>query len=53
MPERTVRENWRKWGLTAHKVGRPPGFASATFEAWLQRNTDNGIKRMPVTVTPC
>lgn len=21
VPERTLRENWRRWGLSAHRVG--------------------------------
>jgi excisionase family DNA binding protein len=39
VPERTVRENWKRWGLTAHKVGRAIRFRERDIEAWLQRNT--------------
>jgi excisionase family DNA binding protein len=31
--ERTLRENWRRWGLTAHKVGRPIRFRERDIEA--------------------
>jgi len=39
VPERTVRENWRRWGLKGHKVGRAIRFRERDIEAWLQRNT--------------
>ena len=39
IPERTLRENWRRWGLTAHKVGRAIRFRERDIEAWLQKNT--------------
>lgn len=38
VPERTVRENWRKWGLTAHKVGRAIRFRERDIETWLAVN---------------
>jgi excisionase family DNA binding protein len=39
VPERTVRDNWRKWNLQAHKVGRAIRFRERDVDAWLQRNT--------------
>jgi hypothetical protein len=40
VPERTVRENWRKWGLKAHKAGPAIRFRDRDrdIEAWLQQN---------------
>lgn len=38
LPERTVRDNWRRWGLTAYTVGRAIRFRERDVEAWLQRN---------------
>lgn len=38
VPERTVRENWRRWGLKAHKVGRAIRFRERDVEAYLEAN---------------
>jgi excisionase family DNA binding protein len=38
VPERTVRDNWRKWGLTAYKVGRAIRLRERDVEVWLQRS---------------
>ena len=38
IPERTLRENWRRWGLTAHKVGRAIHFRERDIETWLAVN---------------
>jgi hypothetical protein len=35
IPERTLRENRRRWGLTAHKVSRAIRFRERGIEAWL------------------
>jgi excisionase family DNA binding protein len=38
VPERTVRENWRRWGITAYKVGRAIRFRERDVETFLQKN---------------
>ena len=38
VPECTVRENWRKCGRTAHKVGRAIRFRERDIETWLAAN---------------
>jgi len=32
VPERTVRGNWRRWGLTAYRVGRAIRFRKRDIE---------------------
>lgn len=36
VPQRTLRENWRRWGLTAHKVGRAIRFRVRDIETYLE-----------------
>jgi excisionase family DNA binding protein len=38
VPERTLRENWRRWGLSAHRVGRAIRFRERDIERWLDQN---------------
>jgi excisionase family DNA binding protein len=38
VPERTLRENWRRWGLSAHRVGRAIRFRERNIETWLDAN---------------
>ena len=38
VPERTLRENWRRWGLAAHRVGRAIRFRERDIECWLEKN---------------
>jgi excisionase family DNA binding protein len=38
VPERTLRDNWRRWGLKAHRVGRAIRFRERDIEAWLEKN---------------
>jgi excisionase family DNA binding protein len=37
VPERTVRDNWQRWGLLGYKVGRAIRFRERDVEAWLER----------------
>lgn len=38
IPERTLRDNWRRWELTAYKVGRALRFRERDLESWLEKN---------------
>lgn len=38
VPERTLRENWRRWWLSAHRVGRAIRFRERDIENWLEKN---------------
>jgi excisionase family DNA binding protein len=38
IPERTLREKFRRWGIPAHKVGRALRFRARDIEAYLERN---------------
>jgi excisionase family DNA binding protein len=38
IPERTLRENFRRWGIPAHKVGRALRFRVRDIEYYLERN---------------
>jgi excisionase family DNA binding protein len=38
VPERTVRENWRRWGITGYKIGRAIRFRGRDVETFLQKN---------------
>ena len=39
VPERTLRENWRRWGMPGYKVGRAIRFRERDIESWLERQT--------------
>jgi excisionase family DNA binding protein len=34
---RTLRDNWRRWGLTAYKVGRELRFRERDLNAWIAK----------------
>jgi excisionase family DNA binding protein len=38
VPERTVRDNWRRWGLPAHKIGRAVRFRERDIETFIEQN---------------
>ena len=38
VPERTLRENFRRWGIPAHKVGRALRFRVRDIESYLEKN---------------
>ena len=37
VPERTLRENWRRWGMPGYKVGRAIRFRERDLEIWLEK----------------
>jgi excisionase family DNA binding protein len=37
IPEKTLYQRWRPWGLTAYKVGRHLRFRERDIESWLER----------------
>ena len=36
VPERTVRDNWRRWGLPAHKIGKAIRFRVRDVETFVE-----------------
>jgi len=40
VPERRLRDNWRRWGITSYKVGRELRFRERDLEAYLSRNIE-------------
>ena len=40
IPERRLRDNWRRWGIRAYKVGRELRFRERDIEAYLSRNVE-------------
>jgi hypothetical protein len=36
MPERRLRDNWRRWGIPAYRVGRELRFRVRDLESWLE-----------------
>jgi excisionase family DNA binding protein len=40
IPERRLRDNWRRWGLRAYRVGRELRFRERDLENWLERNSE-------------
>ena len=36
MPERRLRDNWRRWGIPIYKVGRELRFRVRDLECWLE-----------------
>ena len=39
IPERTIREKWREWGLTAYRIGKHLRWRERDLYAWINRNT--------------
>lgn len=37
--ERTVRANWREWGLTARRVGKQLRWRERDVNAWIDKQT--------------
>lgn len=35
---RTLRDNWRRWGLPGKRVGRTMQFRERDLQAWIDRN---------------
>lgn len=40
VPERTVRAQWRTWGLPAYRVGRALRFRERHVEAWIEQQRE-------------
>jgi excisionase family DNA binding protein len=40
IPERRLRDNWRRWGMRAYRVGRELRFRERDLENWLERNSE-------------
>jgi excisionase family DNA binding protein len=40
MPERRLRDNWRRWGIPAYKAGRELRFRVRDLERWIEGNRD-------------
>ena len=40
LPERTIRAQWRKWGLTAVRIGRALRFRERDVHAFIARNEE-------------
>jgi excisionase family DNA binding protein len=40
VPERRLRDNWRRWGIPTYKVGRELRFRVRDLEAWLESNRE-------------
>ncbi len=40
-PERRLRDNWRRWGIRAYKVGRELRFRERDIESYLARNVED------------
>jgi excisionase family DNA binding protein len=38
VPERTLRENFKRWGIPAHRVGRALRFRIRDIETYLNNN---------------
>lgn len=39
IPERTVRDKWREWGLTAYKIGKHLRWRERDVYAWIERQS--------------
>jgi excisionase family DNA binding protein len=37
IPERTVRDKWREWGLPAYRIGRHLRWKERDLNAWIER----------------
>jgi len=39
IPERTVRDKWREWGLPAYRIGKHLRWRERDVYTWLERQT--------------
>lgn len=37
LPERTVRERWKEWGLQAYRIGRALRWRERDVHAWIDK----------------
>lgn len=40
MSESTLRQNWRRWGLQAHRIGRSVQFRERELERWIESKAE-------------
>src|SRR5713226_7696011 len=40
MPESTLRQNWRRYGLTAHRIGPSVMFRERELERWIESRAE-------------
>jgi len=40
VPERRLRDNWKRWKIRAYRVGRELRFRERDLESWLERNAE-------------
>lgn len=40
LPERTIRAQWREWGLPAYRIGRALRWRERDVEAWINRQKE-------------
>jgi len=40
VPERRLRDNWRRWQIRAYRVGRELRFRERDLESWLDMNQE-------------
>lgn len=40
VPERRLRDNWKRWGVRTIKVGRELRFRERDLEAFIERNVE-------------
>ena len=38
VPDRTVRERWKEWGLPAYRIGKHLRWKERDVHAWIDRN---------------
>lgn len=41
LPERTIRAQWREWGLPAYRIGRALRFRERDVLAWIERQAEH------------
>lgn len=39
VPERTVRDKWREWGLPAYRIGKHLRWRERDLYAWIEKHT--------------
>jgi excisionase family DNA binding protein len=52
IPERTVRDRWKEWGLPAYRIGKHLRWKERDVYAWIERQSVLPTG-WPVPVTPC
>jgi excisionase family DNA binding protein len=52
VPERTVRDKWREWGLSAYRIGKHLRWRERDVYAWIERRAALHAKRRPTPGFP-